>query len=164
MTTRPDILKHELIAMLAAHPALADDDDLRADTFDAELDFPEAIERLVDRLYEREAYAASNDALASQYDARAGKHRAAVLSLRAILLSLLNAARAKSVRLPKKGSLVSVGYKQPKVIITDEAAIPGDLVRVTREPNKRAIGDRLKAGEQVPGAILSNAEPHVRIG
>ena len=68
------------------------------------------------------------------------------------------------MRLPNIGGLVSLAQSQPKVIITDEAAIPGELMRVTREPNKKAIGERLKAGEAIPGACLSNAEPYVRIG
>ncbi len=164
MTTRPDILKRDIRAMLAEHPVLNEDEDLRADMLDAELDFPEAIERVVESIREREAYAAANDALVSQYEAQAGKHRAAVLGQKQLIRTLLEAAAMTKVRLPTLGSMVSIGHGQPRVIITDEASIPDDLVRVTREPNKRAIGDRLKAGEQVPGAILSNAEPHVRIG
>jgi hypothetical protein len=150
--------------MLAEHPVLAEDEQLRADMLDAELDFPEAIERIVKRLRKREAYAAANDALVSQYDAEAGRHRAAVLGQRRLILTLLEAAQIARVRLPNIGGLVSLAQSQPKVIITDEAAIPGELMRVTREPNKKAIGDRLKAGEAIPGACLSNAEPYVRIG
>ena len=164
MSDRPDILKRDIRAMLAEHPVLAEDEQLRADMLDAELDFPEAIERIVKRLRKREAYAAANDALVSQYDAEAGRHRAAALGQRRPILTLLEAAQIARVRLPNIGGLVSLAQSQPKVIITDEAAIPGELMRVTREPNKKAIGERLKAGEAIPGACLSNAEPYVRIG
>ena len=164
MTDRPDILKRDIRAMLAEHPVLAEDEQLRADMLDAELDFPEAIERIVKRLRKREAYAAANDALVSQYEAEAGRHRAAVLGAKQLIRTLLDAAQLTRVRLPTVGGLVSLAQSQPKVIITDEAAIPGELMRVTREPNKKAIGERLKAGEAIPGACLSNAEPYVRIG
>jgi len=164
MTDRPDILKRDIRAMLAEHPVLAEDEQLRADMLDAELDFPEAIERIVERLREREAYAAANDALVSQYEAEAGRHRAAALGAKHLIRTLLDAAQLTRVRLPTIGGLVSLAQAQPKVIITDETVIPGDLMRVTREPNKKAIGERLKAGEAIPGACLSNAEPYVRIG
>jgi len=92
MTDRPDILKRDIRAMLAEHPVLAEDEQLRADMLDAELDFPEAIERIVKRLRKREAYAAANDALVSQYEAEAGRHRAAALGQRRLILTLLEAA------------------------------------------------------------------------
>jgi hypothetical protein len=44
MSDRPDILKRDIRAMLAEHPVLAEDEQLRADMLDAELDFPEATE------------------------------------------------------------------------------------------------------------------------
>ena len=48
---------------------------------------------------------------------------------------------------------------RPKVTITDEAAIPADLSRVKREPNKTAILAALTAGREVPGAELANPQP-----
>jgi hypothetical protein len=36
-------------------------------------------------------------------------------------------------------------------------------VRIRREPNKTAIGEALKAGTQVDGAELRNAQPHLRL-
>ena len=51
---------------------------------------------------------------------------------------------------------LSVGNAPEKVIITDESAIPDEFMRTTKEPNKTAIKDALKAGNDVSGATMSN--------
>jgi hypothetical protein len=47
------------------------------------------------------------------------------------------------------------------VIITDEAALTDEYVRVTRSPDKAKIGADLKDGLVVPGATLSQGGPDV---
>jgi hypothetical protein len=51
----------------------------------------------------------------------------------------------------------------PKVIVTDEAVLPDNCVRIVREPNRTAIKEHLARGEPVPGAELSNAEPSLAV-
>jgi hypothetical protein len=45
------------------------------------------------------------------------------------------------------------------VIITDEAALPDNVVRIKREPNKTLIRELIDQGVAVNGAELSNSEP-----
>lgn len=49
-----------------------------------------------------------------------------------------------------------LGKGRPSVVIDDEDALPGDseFVRWTKAPNKTAIADAIKAGQEVPGAHL----------
>jgi hypothetical protein len=56
---------------------------------------------------------------------------------------------------------VSIGRGSPKVIITDEAALPPDCVETVVKPSKKAIAAALKEGRDVPGACLSNLMPHL---
>ena len=42
------------------------------------------------------------------------------------------------------------------VEIVDEGLLPEEFFRITKTPNKTLIGEKLKAGEDVPGAQLSN--------
>jgi Siphovirus Gp157 len=58
---------------------------------------------------------------------------------------------------------VSVGNSKPKVLITDENALPMDLCIAEWRPDKKAIGEALSGGRDVPGATLGNAEPCLRI-
>ena len=53
----------------------------------------------------------------------------------------------------------SIRTGQPKVIVTDETAIPEACVRITRKPNLTVIKGMIEIGVPVPGATLSNAEP-----
>jgi hypothetical protein len=58
----------------------------------------------------------------------------------------------------------SVRAGSASVIVTDERAIPDEYMRCPPpQPDKAAIAKALKAGEQIPGAVLRNAEPSLTI-
>lgn len=58
---------------------------------------------------------------------------------------------------------VNVAKGRPKVLIFDESRLPDKFWRVKRDPDKTAIGEALKAGEDIPGAGLSNVGDVLRI-
>lgn len=58
---------------------------------------------------------------------------------------------------------VSTSMGKPGVVITDEAALPAEFVRVERTPDKTAIANALRAAQDVPGAELGNAAPQLTI-
>ncbi len=80
---------------------------------------------------------------------------------RELLLKAMEAAGLTKLATP--AGTVSVGHSAPKVIVIAEDEIPEQFIKVIRQPDKRAIGDALKAGEFIPGARLSNSEPSIRI-
>jgi hypothetical protein len=53
---------------------------------------------------------------------------------------------------------LSIRAGTPRVIITDEARLPEDCIRIKREPDKVAIKEHLARGEPVAGAEMSNRE------
>jgi hypothetical protein len=53
---------------------------------------------------------------------------------------------------------VSLVASTPGAIITDEKLLPPD-VWIPAKPDRQFIGKRLRAGEQIPGAVLSNTGP-----
>ena len=57
----------------------------------------------------------------------------------------------------------SIGQGPAKVIVTDETVIPDQLMRVTKAPDKKAIGELLKAGGTVEGCSLSNRPSVLRV-
>jgi hypothetical protein len=57
----------------------------------------------------------------------------------------------------------SIGQGPARVIVTDEAAIPDSFMRVTKAPNKTAIGEMLRRGGEVPGCNLSNRPSVLRV-
>lgn len=58
---------------------------------------------------------------------------------------------------------VSITDGRPGVVITDEAALPEQFVRVTKTPDKTAIVRALQAGNEIPGAEMRNGMPSMRV-
>lgn len=55
--------------------------------------------------------------------------------------------------------------KSTKVNVLDESIVPAEYMteKVTREPNKTAIGDAIKAGMEIPGCeLVQNINPAVK--
>lgn len=58
---------------------------------------------------------------------------------------------------------VSLRKGRTSVQVIDATRLPERFVRVVESPDKRAIGDALKAGECVPGAELVEGEPSLSV-
>ena len=59
---------------------------------------------------------------------------------------------------------VTVGKGQPKVIVTNEGAIPAEYMRQQApKPDLRAIGLALRDKIEVPGTFLSNMMPTLTV-
>lgn len=80
--------------------------------------------------------------------------------LRGVVLHAMQELGLK--RLEGPDLTASVGSGKPKALITDPAAIPDALCRITREPNKTAIADAMKVGP-VPGAEWSNGSANLTV-
>ena len=73
---------------------------------------------------------------------------------REVLGDLLRQANVRKLELPE--CTLSLGHTPPAVRITDEAKLTDAFIRIKREPDKAAIKEALKKGEEVAGAELSN--------
>lgn len=60
---------------------------------------------------------------------------------------------------------ITLAKGRETVIVDDERKVPDDLVRVktTIEPDKKAIRDAIKAGQEVPGCHIETGKPSIRI-
>lgn len=81
--------------------------------------------------------------------------------LRAAAFKLMEAAEVQKLEMAE--ATYSVRNGRRKVIITDDRMIPDILCKITREPEKKRIGEMLKEGKEVRGAELSNAETYLTI-
>jgi len=77
------------------------------------------------------------------------------------MFKLMEMARLPKIELVP--ATLSIRAGQPRVIVTDEAVLPDNCVRIKREPNKIAIKELLGRGEQIAGAELSNSEPSLTV-
>ncbi len=147
--------------LTAAHPELADDEDFRRDVLEGQSDLFGVVERLVRESRALKAEVSGLREQATEIVARAGKRAEREQAIRQAILGLMTAADLPKIKTATAS--VSVAATRPSVVVTDEAALPDQFIRLKREADKAAIKSALEAGESVPGASLSNGGTTVRI-
>jgi hypothetical protein len=77
-------------------------------------------------------------------------------NLREYLRTNMEKAGISEIKALDGSFTAKLGKGRPSVVIDDEDALPGysEFVRWTMAPNKTAIADAIKAGQEVPGAHL----------
>lgn len=153
----PAIIKQQIENLKVAFPDLLDDDDTWLLALESETDVKEYL-RTVER--KREDAAALEEALSLTIDAlrqRKARFERREQAMRALMFSAMQTADLTRLEMPE--ATLSIRQGTPKVVITDEAAIPDEFVRIKREPDKALIKTALNNFEDVPGATMSNVEP-----
>ena len=97
------------------------------------------------------------DTRAKATAARRDRYKARAETLRQAAFAAMDALGMTKRELPDMTVTIAAG--KPTVLITDEAALPADFVRTTTAPDRIAIAAALKAGQDVPGAVLTNSLP-----
>ena len=164
-------IPHDLSRLVPEHRAIVEairalypnetDEQAIADTVAGESGLPDAIMATLRVAIEREAMADGLTKLIEQMTER--KHRledGAKLLRGSVLHAIQEAGVAMPLRAPDM--TVSIGRGKSRVVITDADALPDALCKIVREPDKKAIGEALKAGN-VPGAVLGNPQPFLSI-
>lgn len=161
MRLDPATIKHEIDNLLALYPELAEDEVLRANMVEAEtlaFDFLSVIVRKIgDSTLLNVGIASYMDELHTRRDRISRR----IEALRAFAEKIMNAADLKRAELPE--ATLTIANGAPHVVITDETQLPLACIRIKREPNKSVIKDMLTRGDDVSGAVLSNAPPSLRI-
>lgn len=148
-------------ALLAVFPELADDEQALADTLEGETDLADAVAALIRGARQDEAFEEAGAKIAAEQRERATRYGLRAMKQRDAALSLMQAAGLSKIERPD--FTASVGKGRGKVVIADEAALPDAFFRVSRSPDKTAIGRALNDNQMVPGALLSNAEPTLTV-
>lgn len=145
-------LETMLAELIAAYPELEEDEELRADMLEGETDLHRLLSRLINNERDADALAKAIAGRISDLQARKARAERRKEAMRSLMFRLMKAAALPKLVLPE--ATLSVGKKAATVEIVDEDALPENVVRITRAPDKKAIADLLKAGEEVPGAKM----------
>lgn len=122
------------------------------DTLDGMTDAADIADRMIADMLAAEAMGEAIRGEISDLTARRDRYDARKDAFRRQLLSLLDATGEKKMERPR--ATISRRAGLPSVQITDEAAIPSQLCKITVAPDKAAIKAQLLAGETVPGAQI----------
>jgi hypothetical protein len=157
-----DQLRHDIEALLREFPDLADDEILRADMLDGETDITTVLTELFRTVDDNKSMIEAMTSRLQELSARRARFGRRVEYLRELMLRVLQSANLKKLELPE--ATLSQRAVPPAVIgEVDVDALPDDLVRITREPNKTAIREALLAHREVPGLALSNSPPSLAV-
>ena len=159
----PTFVRAQIEALRVTYPGIWDDDDqvLLADMLEGETGLHEFLARVVDVMDDAEEIIDGINVKMEERKARRARFEQRYEAMRELARKLMDQAGLRKLVLP--AATLSIRTGQPKVIITDETALPPDCVRIRREPDKVAIKERLARGETVLGAEMSNAEPTLAV-
>jgi hypothetical protein len=154
----PTFVRMQIEQLRVTHPGIWDDGDeqLLADSLEGSTDLHEFLTAVVCRMCEAEACAEGIGDLIRETKERQARFEARGDAMRAVAFKLMSAADVRKVELAQ--ATLSIRPGVPKVIVTDEARLPENCIRIKREPDKIAIKEHLMRGDQVSGAEMSNRE------
>ncbi len=157
----PAVLQHQITNLLLLYPELVEDDQLRADMIEGETEAFEFLEEL-----ERKRREAVHliDGLTPDLVAmamRQKRYERREQAMRHLMFKVMEMTGIKKHEMPL--ATLSMRNGPVKVIVTDEARLTDEYVRIKREPDKIAIKKALENGTSVDGAELSNPVPVLSI-
>lgn len=156
-----DYIKAQIDALKALYPELEEDDALRADMIEGETEIDKVIARALDHMAEADMMVSAIADRCGQQKARSDRYERRSNAMRTLIKDLMETANLKSIALPE--ATVSLSNGRQSVVIEDAAQLPQGFVKYEPKPDKKAVGDALKAGEVVPGASLVVGETSLTV-
>ncbi len=154
-------LREECRRLIADNPELAEDADLRADMIEGETILADVLHSLERVEAEARSDCSKLNFMRGQIDARFEAAARRSKQARKAIMQVLDVAGLAKFSLPQ--ATLSVSRGPQKVIEMTRDECPETFRKHSWSPDISAIGDALKAGEHVPGFVLSNPEPVLRI-
>lgn len=161
MKLDPQVIRQAIANLILEYPELEHDDVLRADMIEAETPAFDFLDEVVRRIEDTEAHLDGVIGRVKVFKERAERFERRIEALRALAFKVMNTADLKKVELPT--ATLSIRNGAPQVVVHDEASLPADCIKTVTVPDKTAIREKLKAGDAVPGAYLSNGGPTLSI-
>ena len=138
-----------------------EDEQLLLDTIEGQTDLIECIDKVMVSALEDKALAEGISLVEEDMATRRARFSKRADAKKAAIFRAMQEAGLSKLERP--AFTLSIRAGTPKVVITDEEQVPDVLMRHKKEPDKAAIGDLLKAGQQLPYATLSNGEPSLQV-
>ena len=144
--------KAQVHDLLAAHPELVEDEQLREDMILGETEIDRIASRLVRIIGERKANADGLSTYIGELQERKAREMRGVDGARSLLKTLLHAGDLDKITLPE----ATVSITKPRIVVEvlDLDAIPQGFAKFEKRADKAALKAALEAGEEIPGAAL----------
>lgn len=143
-----------LASMTVENPDVKTDEEFRQDLLEGSTDYLDIVDKLIVNLHITNSYILGLKDARTRLDTREERLKVKAEVIRRLLKRMLDMAELRKVTAPS--GTVSIGAKAQGVEIINPDLLPDSVMRIKKEPNRTLIGEKLKAGEDVPGATLSN--------
>ena len=143
-----------LASMTVENPDVKTDEEFKQDLLEGSTDYLDIVDKLIVNLHITNSYILGLKDARARLDTREERLKTKSELIRKLLKRMLDMAELRKVTAPS--GTVSIGAKAQGVEIINPDLLPDSVMRIKKEPNKTLIGEKLKAGEDVPGATLSN--------
>lgn len=148
-TSAADVLKAQLIEIAGNDP------DALHDTIEGEIDLVGLISMAAEENLKDDALVDGTTTLINELVARRDRIKKRIGMRRVAILAAMQAGEIKKLETP--AGTLSRKAVPPSALVLEEAKIPAEFWRaVDPALDKRAVLEALKAGHEVPGAMLSN--------
>ena len=155
-------LQRDIAALYLEFPELVGDDEiLQVDTLEGATNLHELLTAIHRATEDAKALKDGTAERLEELKSRKSRFIMRIEFLRALTMKILESARVKKIELPECTLSVRDGVR--RVVGDDASTLPDELCRITREPDKVKIKEKLLAGEAVPGFALSNAAPSLAV-
>lgn len=154
-------LEQEIANLVSAYPEMQDDDALKADMISGEFDVESVMSRVMSHLFEAEEMLDGMKPRFEDLSERKKRWERRKEFCRALAQRVLEASGRLRIEIPEATISKSAGKESVEITNVDE--LPQGTYSTERKPDKKAIGEQLKAGADVPGARLVMGSDGVRI-
>lgn len=164
IVSHTNILLSQIERLKELYPELKDDDELLAGTIEGATNIESVLDRLTLSYVRQDALAKSaaqaGRDVQSALSERAARLQRGAEALKALMFAVMNAAGMQKAVLPT--ATLSISKGRPTLALDDDFKVQG-YVRTKTEPMRSDILAALTAGDEIPGARLVLAEPHLTI-
>jgi hypothetical protein len=158
----PEIIRRQIENLKLAYPTLVDDDHAWQMSLESETNINELLTTIVRRIEDTRALSSGTSERLQELAARKLRFEHRIVALRELAFKLMSAAELAKLELPEATLSLRAGTQQ-LVGEADPNTLPDALCNISRAPNRTAIKDTLKSGQDVPGFVLSNSSPSLTI-
>ena len=141
--------------------ALPDDDPDKLEMLNIEGDYTALMEWAAGKYNEYEAMQEAVTALAKSYSDRAKSFAGKSEGIKNLIYGIMTAASEK--KFVGIAATISVRDNKPHPVIQDESLVPDEYFKTERILQKSRINDAVKAGEEIPGVVMSNGSQSITI-
>lgn len=154
-------LEQQIAELIREYPDLADDEALKSDVLEGKFDVESVLSRVLSHLFEADAMLDGMKGLFDSWTERKKRWERRKEFCRSLAQRVLEASGRDKITLPEASVSRSVGRDSVEIVSVDD--LPQGLYAVERKPDKKAIAEQLKAGEELPGARMVKGAPSITV-